>query len=1031
MNCPKCSSEITDGFKFCHECGFDIKSSSYSDSDVTVIPPSYDPPSSPDLNEKTFSPDPKADGPSESNGDFSDNRYEIIEKLGAGGMGAVYRVHDNKLGREVALKRLLTDLAGSSKGIARFHVEAKAIASLNHHNIVQVHDFGEDDFGYFIVMELVSGKDLDKLIKHEGALSLAKALKMMRGICHGISYAHKRDVIHRDIKPGNILLTEDGTPKIADFGLARVGSVSELSVSNEGMGSYSYTAPEQKRDAKGVDHRADIFSLAKTLYYMLTGESPDAVDIEAVPISIRPVLTKALKPKPFDRYLSVDDMLRALEDAITAKTEPDKIISTASGCTCAGCGKYNPEGIRFCKGCGAKLVEKCPNIKCKSENYIGTIYCGGCGINIQKFKQFQDYMEISKSYMLKKEYSRAEKEIKSALELFPKDETAQGMLKEVQQTLSKLKQLYNDFDKAFNAKKVSTASNILKAIIKLAPEDSQTESRQKKVSDAKADAVILLNQAQASSGKRDYAKALSLLKKVAEIGVENHEISAFRNEINQKQQDIHKFRQRLDDFQKLNQYEDILQVCKELAQMLPPGESLEQIIEVTEEKLSNYQSCFIEAKSQFNQGNYDEVEKLCVELSEECSWDGEITILRNAKGLIEEAEIALAKGRFHKSQKLANSVLEIIPDNQVAKKVLKAADSKLKSKRQKKMLTTTAICLAIALLVTVVSIRYQHNKAVSNLVDSIEMNINQQTLQSLGFADSAVLELSELDPSNVQIEEFRKKILHRVELVMIEQERIEQERQAEIANFRTRYGISMVEIPAGSFLMGSLSNMRQDRDKKQHKVTINKPFLMGKTEVTQKLWQAVMGNNPSLFSGDDNPVEKINWYDCVKFCNKLSEKEGLEPVYIIGGRKLGKNVTWDKRKNGYRLPTEAEWEYACRAGTTTRFNTGDSDSDLKKAGWFKKNSGNKTHPVAQKTPNSWGLYDMHGNVYEWCWDVYADYSPGNVTDPDGASSGNNRVMRGGIFSSKAAGCSSAHRYARYYDHTYSQFGFRFVRSAGL
>jgi formylglycine-generating enzyme required for sulfatase activity len=342
-----------------------------------------------------------------------------------------------------------------------------------------------------------------------------------------------------------------------------------------------------------------------------------------------------------------------------------------------------------------------------------------------------------------------------------------------------------------------------------------------------------------------------------------------------------------------------------------------------------------------------------------------------------------------------------------------------------------AVGVALVLLTTVVAIRYQHNKAISNLVDSIEMNINQQTLQSLGFADSAVLELSELDPSNVQIEEFRKKILHRVELVMIEQERIEQERQAEIANFRTRYGISMVEIPAGSFLMGSLSNMRQDRDKKQHKVTINKPFLMGKTEVTQKLWQAVMGNNPSLFSGDDNPVEKINWYDCVKFCNKLSEKEGLEPVYIIGGRKLGKNVTWDKRKNGYRLPTEAEWEYACRAGTTTRFNTGDSDSDLKKAGWFKKNSGNKTHPVAQKTPNSWGLYDMHGNVYEWCWDVYADYSPGNVTDPDGASSGNNRVMRGGIFSSKAAGCSSAHRYARYYDHTYSQFGFRFVRSAGL
>ena len=165
----------------------------------------------------------------------------------------------------------------------------------------------------------------------------------------------------------------------------------------------------------------------------------------------------------------------------------------------------------------------------------------------------------------------------------------------------------------------------------------------------------------------------------------------------------------------------------------------------------------------------------------------------------------------------------------------------------------------------------------------------------------------------------------------------------------------MKRLPAGSFRMGSPENEKgRDNDEKQHKVTISKPFLMSKTEVTQKQWQAVMGNNPSYFSGDENPVEKVSWYDCVEFCNKLSKKEGLEQVYKISG----KSVTWDKNKNGYRLPTEAEWEYACRAGTTTRFNTGESDSDLKKAGWFSENSSNKTNPVAKKKPNSFGLYDI-------------------------------------------------------------------------
>jgi formylglycine-generating enzyme required for sulfatase activity len=180
-------------------------------------------------------------------------------------------------------------------------------------------------------------------------------------------------------------------------------------------------------------------------------------------------------------------------------------------------------------------------------------------------------------------------------------------------------------------------------------------------------------------------------------------------------------------------------------------------------------------------------------------------------------------------------------------------------------------------------------------------------------------------------------------------------------------GVAMrlVLIRPGKFLMGE--------GKEQREVTISKPFYMGATEVTQAQYEAVMRVNPSHFKGAANPVDKVSWFDAMDFCKKLSERT----------------------RQVFRLPTEAEWEYACRAGTTTRFSFGDSESDLGDYAWHKGNSGEKTHPVAQKKPNAWGLYDMHGNVWEWCADWYGSYTAGPLTDPQGAASGSLRVLRGG------------------------------------
>ncbi|MDR2701288.1 MAG: formylglycine-generating enzyme family protein [Spirochaetaceae bacterium] len=247
-----------------------------------------------------------------------------------------------------------------------------------------------------------------------------------------------------------------------------------------------------------------------------------------------------------------------------------------------------------------------------------------------------------------------------------------------------------------------------------------------------------------------------------------------------------------------------------------------------------------------------------------------------------------------------------------------------------------------------------------------------------------------------------------------------------------------VRINGGTFTMGSPANEpERDDDEVQHQVTVS-AFYMGKYEVTQKEYEEVMGTNPSKFKGPNLPVEQVSWFDAVEYCNKRSQKEGLTPAYTISGSATGYNltVTWNRNANGYRLPTEAEWEYACRAGTTTPFSTGNNittDQANYNGNEPYNNSAKgtyrgKTTPVGSFAPNPWGLYDMHGNVFEWCWDWYGGYPSGAQTNPAGAASGSYRVERGGSWVISA---SAARSVCRYGDDPYdraSNVGFRVVRS---
>jgi formylglycine-generating enzyme required for sulfatase activity len=200
--------------------------------------------------------------------------------------------------------------------------------------------------------------------------------------------------------------------------------------------------------------------------------------------------------------------------------------------------------------------------------------------------------------------------------------------------------------------------------------------------------------------------------------------------------------------------------------------------------------------------------------------------------------------------------------------------------------------------------------------------------------------------------------------------------------------LEMVLVPAGEFLMGTPGYSGDE----PHRVRITKPFYLGKYLVTQEQWEAVMGNNPSHFKGPNNPVESVNWDDCQQFVDKLNAKS-----HPGGGK--------------FRLPTEAQWEYACRAGSTTRYCFGDDESRFGEYAWFQENSGSRAHPVGEKKPNAWGLYDMYGNVWEWCQDWYDKgyYAASPTDDPPGPSTGSFRVIRGGSWDYAAWRCWSARR----------------------
>ncbi len=240
-------------------------------------------------------------------------------------------------------------------------------------------------------------------------------------------------------------------------------------------------------------------------------------------------------------------------------------------------------------------------------------------------------------------------------------------------------------------------------------------------------------------------------------------------------------------------------------------------------------------------------------------------------------------------------------------------------------------------------------------------------------------------------------------------------------------GVAMIYVPGGWFHRGAPEGRAEETPRRRIWVD---SFFMDKTPVTQAEYERVMEENPSNWTTPHAPVEQVRWYDAVRYCNKRSEKEGLEPVYCL--------ETWnaDFEASGYRLPTEAEWEYTARAGTETAYFFGDDDRRLAVFAWFARNAGGRTRPVGRKLPNPWGFQDILGNVWEWCHDVYDPdyYAESPERNPRGPDSGDMRTLRGGAWETPADRTTVTARFGEkpgYADVClgFERYGFRPVRSA--
>jgi len=1000
--------------------------------------------------------------------------YLILDKLGAGGMGQVFRARHRRMERVVALK-VLSKKAFSPTAVARFQREVKAAARLTHPNIVTAHDADEADGMHFLVMELVEGNDLANLVKVQGPLPLAQALDCILQAARGLEHAHCEGIIHRDIKPSNLLLDKKGTLKILDMGLALVSDPladagaargADLTQSGSIMGTIDYMAPEQAMDSRQADARSDIYSLGCTLHYLLTGRPPYGGDTvlkrltahqqSAIPLlsSTRPdippgcdeVFGRMMGKRPATRFQTAKELVAALESLrnqpASAWPVPVAAQPIAARPVAAVSATPVPSGVKDLESIVLPGGDRTSRKPRKSSSKMPLVMAAvvllfalaGAGVLLVSGQKADEVAQGKPASIVESPTADPEPAVQPAKEA-PPPEFSPAEPTPLAATLPEA--MPTKVEPPPNA--ASTAPPVAAPVVPnvpltkpappsppvVAPIVSVASAPLPAAADAKAPIPSAESQREAMTllkdiYKDDYAQAKQPAAKTALAEKLLSELQNTKNDaaslyvMLSEARDLaveaanpavatHAIRSLAERF--------TVKPLKELAAALDKMTSKPHLGEVNHAIAEAALVSVGEAQLDEDFGIAKRLADIAVAAAKKAK---DPSLLKRATESVKS--VAVAKQQCDAWQ-TAQVVLAQTPGDPVANLVVgrylcfvkedweqglahlaKGSDGSLRDLAAKSpKLSHDPTALADIGDAWFIAAEKAKGKDKANLRAGAAYWYAQAAPAATGLVKTKIEKrLAELGTSSAKrISAKGKQLPETLELPLA-------------PNVEIKFRL----IEAGHFTMGSPLGEAGSRqsDEQQHEVKISMPFYVSVTEVTQAQWQVVMGGNPVTLQPDPTrPVAQITWTECQQFIENLNRSSAGQAFR-------------------FRLPTETEWEYACRAGTTTACYFGDDLGLLPQYGWFKANSGATTHPVGQLKPNAWGLHDMYGNVFEWCADWYADtyYFDFQKDDPPGSPTGNERCLRGGSWDNAAGVCRSARRAHQPPGYRSPNIGFRVV-----
>ncbi len=1048
------------------------------------------------------------------------DRYVLLEQLGAGGFGAVYRARDEVTDVFVALKVLPRLVAHSPDELEKVRQNFKLVARLRHphianvlhlHTVENVDSVAAEVLGiqagdHLVVMDYVKGQTLSALRRRysDGKVPVAKALRIAAQIAEALDYAHSRRIIHRDIKPANVVVTDEDNVSVLDFGLAAHirSSMSRLShETGDTSGTPAYMAPEQWA-GRIQGPAADQYSLAVLIYEMLSGSVPFASAFES---NSRLVMFHAVKTETPEAVRRLSRKQNRMLRRALGKTARDRFES-CSAFVAALRGHVSPRKARLTeRERTGDYAEARPVWGRLVATFLFVVMTVAAGHFAFKYYQFV----------------KGQKEAEERVEQRAVDR------------LRRIAQLLVDARAALAAEEHTAAVAAVNEVLKLAPEHAEAQALHAEITLAvglaqvvpvSSEAEVRWKQTEGVDRGQGFEEAL--VRAEALLGA-----AKMLFEAREYSQSLEKYKQLLSECERLQQLDaerdtarresEAAKTACERALAANAGKDAKEII-AGAQRLSE------SAATEFENGQFTEAAKLwitaCAEfakaeasargtlavrtaqaayetrldkmdaalleefggaeweqlkgltaeaerMAREGNWQDAANTWEEAQGMLEAAVAAARKAKLKAQDTRVEDDQDVLRNARLAQAVAEAEEAKAAGEWEAvlqfaeealthdpdsdraKALLNEAQDILMPRLTIMSQINGREVPGATVIIDGEELEVTTPVRVRLERGGTYRVRI-ELTPTTGTRRYLPFEALYTadadspksLEAALVETalpydlnpvsdadyapldglaigSRDAQERQRAAARElglpleagSVTHGIRFRLVPAGMFLTVSTASSEtagSDDDPGMLTVSIGSPLYVGLHEITQGQWDAVMEpEEPVAQDNQSLPKTGVTWIECQEFCRRLALAEGVS-------------------EGSYRLLAEAEWEYACRAGTTAAYYTGDSSDDAARAGWIEGET-ELPPPPAQKAPNAWGLHDMHGSVWEWCRDWFGDYPSPDLTDPTGPTVGTYRLLRGGSWLDGPESAASSFRHHNVPSARLPNAGLRIARQIRL